>query len=122
MKSRFVLSVIIFSVVFIVIFFGWLIFFNTKPQYDWFIFVCSLLGSALVVAIYLLSTISDDFHDELDKIRTRIKRADSPSDLVEIRNELLIYKRKAFSNHTHYNIDVLSEYINSRLKYDFKEK
>jgi len=79
-----------------------------------------LTGIGLILLIYMLSNIGEGFYDKLYEIKDKALLSESPSELVDLRNELEEYRKKAYSNHAKYDVDRVIVYINSRLKHDFK--
>ena len=79
-----------------------------------------LMFIGVISIIYLLSTIGDNFYEELYEIKDKALLSESASELNELKVRLEEYRKIAYNNHTKYDIDQEIIFINNRLKNEFK--
>lgn len=79
-----------------------------------------LISAGFLIAIYLLSTIGDNFYEQLYEIKDKSLLSHSECELRELKTRLEEYRKVAYSNHARYDIDQAILFITNRLKNEFQ--
>lgn len=80
---------------------------------------CGMLITITVLAS-VLQTSTEDFFEKLEDIMRQAIATTSYDELILLRSAITEHRKKAYNTQTKYDVDRVYEYINSRLKHEFK--